>query len=807
MPMGERGRGGGRGAGGSSRAPGSAVTSVTGRIFREGWSRVRGSRQGLGDGGRRHGQMVRAARGNRAAVFKAIRSGGCHDRAALVRQLEYLTTKSSHIVDSRGVLDGRETLTADEIGAVADRYVRRWRDGLHPKLGHTTHMLMSFPVGTKGTDVRDIASEVCARFFSAEDSHFDYLIAVHEDRAHPHAHVVLNRRSQEGELFWLGKDHRFNYDDLRVAMVEAAETHGVRLEATRRLDRGLVHYAPRTQEVYAAHEEGRLPVERERTGRDLRTAEAQVRRVAKEYRRLGRVEQEAELGEALFRAGELLARGGKLEPHGEVYAPREQSFEELRAAFEARLERVDALIAEKPDAERPAMEKARHAVLRDMALKGDVAETDLRIDREAALAPPSDGGTYSAANIRAEGLDALQSPELRARVETALRETGIGSALVLARIEAGAEDAALERDWLAQDLRAIAGRGGLDLARDDHRALAEARLDAVHVDLGVALAEAGVLRTAGVEEVDALDFHYDEAAVERRCQAIRESLLRDGLSEAQVVDQAAAIEERACAEIAREQRDWIERMADDAVFPVTPSALYRETEDGTLALASSEVGHEVQQGVGLLLEYVGGSEDVADTIAASLSETFPTMPEHLARGLGRSYATAYALRMAEVAQEAPHGLEKGLGEDEATLHRQGAPRAAQGLSHGAGASPWAREVPYPEIDRIVARMRADGHARPFDDAAQRLAFRREVEEALGADAVVALRAGDADALMPMLDDRTDRLRAAFAYLKSDPDHAIAHGDAIRHVIDELVAREVEEERLVHGHQLGDGLTH
>jgi hypothetical protein len=83
-------------------AKSDAVTAVTGEIFREGWSRVRGSTQGLGE---KRKQMTRAAKGHRAAVFKAIRSGGTHTKGQLSNQLEYLTSKSTHIVDSRGVLD------------------------------------------------------------------------------------------------------------------------------------------------------------------------------------------------------------------------------------------------------------------------------------------------------------------------------------------------------------------------------------------------------------------------------------------------------------------------------------------------------------------------------------------------------------------------------------------------------------------------------------------------------------------------------------------------------------------------------
>jgi hypothetical protein len=113
-----------------------AVQSVTGEIFREGWSRVRGSMQGLHS---KKPQMIRAAKGHRAAVFKAIKSGGTHTKAELSNQLEYLTTKSSHIVDSRGVLDGKKTLSGDEIKGLTDRFASRWDDGFRPKMGHTTH--------------------------------------------------------------------------------------------------------------------------------------------------------------------------------------------------------------------------------------------------------------------------------------------------------------------------------------------------------------------------------------------------------------------------------------------------------------------------------------------------------------------------------------------------------------------------------------------------------------------------------------------------------------------------------------------
>ena len=97
-----------------------AVHDVTGEIFRDGWSRIRGSIQGLQASRQR--QLVRAAAGHRAAVFKAIRGGGTMTRSQLMNQLDYLTTKSSHIVDSSGFLDGKTKLEATEIKDLTERF-------------------------------------------------------------------------------------------------------------------------------------------------------------------------------------------------------------------------------------------------------------------------------------------------------------------------------------------------------------------------------------------------------------------------------------------------------------------------------------------------------------------------------------------------------------------------------------------------------------------------------------------------------------------------------------------------------------
>jgi len=471
-----------------------AVDAVTGEIFRDGWSRIRGSMQGLHAS--RQKQLVRAAAGHRAAVFKAIRGGGTHTKSQLANQLDYLTTKSTHIVDSSGFLDGKSKLEAREVKDLTERFAKRWSAGFKPKLGQTTHMLMSFPIGTRGEDVRDITSNVAERFFQTEEGHFDYIIAVHEDRDHPHAHIVLNRRSQEGEFFFLGRNHRFNYDDFRLAMVEEAEKHGVRLEATRRLERGVVHYPPRTREVYAAKEAGRVPEPRARVGADLDRALEEIANTRVIYHSLAAEassENRDDIADALFRAGELLAQGGKLNLEGGVYMAEEHSFDDLRTRYAEQVERIQGMIAGKPETERPKLEKSLNDIQSRLAHMQPLGLRSVTLTER-----PSDGGVYSEVNIDRDQLDRLREPDVRAQVDTALRGTGISSGVVIARMETGAQNAALERQWIADDLARVAERDGLNLERRADLEAARETLNRAHVQLGIALERHQVLRQDGV---------------------------------------------------------------------------------------------------------------------------------------------------------------------------------------------------------------------------------------------------------------------------------------------------------------------
>lgn len=758
-----------------------AVDAVTGEVFRDGWSRIRGSMQGLYVA--KQSQLARAAAGHRPAVFKAIRGGGTHTKSQLMNQLDYLTTKSTHIVDSSGFLDGKAKLEAKDIKDLTERFAKRWDAGFKLKLGQTTHMLMSFPIGTRGEDVRDIATDVAERFFQTDKGHFDYIIAVHEDRDHPHAHVVLNRRSQDGEFFFLGRNHRFNYDDFRLAMVEEAEKYGVRLEATRRVDRGVVHYPARTSDVYAAKQEGRAPRERERVGQDLTRTLAEIANTRTVYHSLAAEasrEAREDIATALFRAGEVLARGGQLDRTGDVYMAEDQSFEDLRSLYAEKLARVQGMIAEKSDAERPALEK------RLIEIQTQVQHMQPLGLRSSTLSEvPSDGGVYSEANIQKSQLERLTEPRLRSRIDAALRGTGISTSEVVARIETGASNAALEHQWIADDLSNVAEARDLNLERRADLEQARDILNDVHVELGTLLERENVLRRDGVVETEAVSerFHYHGDAVRAMEGTIRQEMRAEGLTVQQIEDREWEVVSRAERRIEAEQRAYLEAHPDLLARPgdvIDRSEPYRETI--TDAARASAITREVDR----IMEGRDVRTSVADAVADDLHVRYPDMPSHLARGLGATYAAVVEIRDTEAINQVrrDNELREGLGsakrDDLLAARGETAPQTdrANRLAD--------------EIARVLEHERAGELSAPFETEAERDAFREEIARVLDDRQLGRLTSGDADALDKVLEDRLDRLYVAKVYLQSDA--ATANTEALRQVVDELADAEYEKHR-------------
>ena len=82
------------------------------------------------------------------------------------------------------------------------------------------------------------------------------MIAVHTDspNKNPHAHIIVNRRGQDGDYFILRRGTEYSYEAFKEAMVDHADRYGIRLEATSRLQRGHIHYPPTDGEWRRAKE-------------------------------------------------------------------------------------------------------------------------------------------------------------------------------------------------------------------------------------------------------------------------------------------------------------------------------------------------------------------------------------------------------------------------------------------------------------------------------------------------------------------------------------------------------------------------
>jgi type IV secretion system T-DNA border endonuclease VirD2 len=458
----------------------------------------------------------------------------------------------------------------------------------------------------------------------------------------------------------------------------------------------------------------------------------------------------------------------------------DQSFEDLRSLYAEKLARVQGLIAEKSDAERPVLEK------RLIEIQTQVQHMQPLGLRSSTLSEtPSEGGIYSDANIDTNQLERLAEPDLKARIDAALRGTGISTSEVVARIETGASKAALEHQWIADDLSKVAEARDLNLERRADLEQARDILNDVHVALGTLLERENVLRRDGVMEAEPVSeqFHYHRDAVRAMEGTIRQEMRADGLTAQQVEDRDWEVVSRAERRIEMEQRAYLEAHPDLLARPgdvIDRSEPYREAI--TDAARASEITREVDR----IMEARDLCTSVADAVADDLRARYPDMPSHLARGLGATYAAVVEIRDTEAINQVRRETEMrdglGSGTRDALL-------AARG-----GTAPQSDRADRlaDEIARVLDHERAGELSAPFETEAERGAFRGEIARVLDVRQLERLTSGDADALEKVLEDRLDRLYVAKVYLQSDA--ATANTEALRQVVDDLADTEYEKHR-------------
>jgi type IV secretory pathway VirD2 relaxase len=114
-------------------------------------------------------------------------------------------------------------------------------------------LVLSMPAETDPTVLRDAARAFAHEVFA---DRFDYAFALHTDAAHPHVHLEVRARGDNGERL---NPKKADLENWRQAFAQALRDRGVEAEATPRRARGITRRAERMplRKMRERHEAGR----------------------------------------------------------------------------------------------------------------------------------------------------------------------------------------------------------------------------------------------------------------------------------------------------------------------------------------------------------------------------------------------------------------------------------------------------------------------------------------------------------------------------------------------------------------------
>ena len=160
-----------------------------------------------------------------------------------------------------------------------------------PKRGHTDHIILSFPKGTEAELAEAISREWAQEVFGGDyRDRYRYVAALHCNTDHVHAHVLVDKVGMEdGKFLSISRHSEISYDMMRELHAQIAGEHGLVLNASSRLSRGIMENAPRDTDLQAARKEGREPVVAPLDPESRALREAEIRRHAEGYRQLAQL--------------------------------------------------------------------------------------------------------------------------------------------------------------------------------------------------------------------------------------------------------------------------------------------------------------------------------------------------------------------------------------------------------------------------------------------------------------------------------------------------------------------------------------
>lgn len=432
--------------------------------------------------------LWRMAQGSNSVVLKKISRGGTHSAKQLGMQMDYLFGKSTSLFGNmiEHDPDGR-SLSREERKEI----VEMWSDGWSgaPKNGQTTHLLLSFPADLSPKKAKLIAEAWASEMFQsgihAEDE-WAYVAALHTDRANPHVHIVVNNRGIANRTwFFMARSHVFNLVMMKERIVEIAAEDGVQLDATSRLERGILSYGPSRAEIEGAKREHRPVRERMREGRALADALAEIAVTATMSRSLAGIADQvlqAEIAANLTKAASVLERGGIILPKDMEITMQSDAVttrSDLRQEFAGWFENAEDLVAAKPAHERNDVRRELYEISGNVleALGDERGAALMRRGARAAIYQTRLDTDQINREGRSVEISPIASGEMRRDVQAEGAKIGIRPEIIAARLDTGAGNAWQEREWMKADLLAVAEAKRLDLTREKDRSLAAELVD------------------------------------------------------------------------------------------------------------------------------------------------------------------------------------------------------------------------------------------------------------------------------------------------------------------------------------------
>jgi len=388
--------------------------------------------------------------------------------------------------------------------------------------------------------VRDIAMDWTEHFFESGEygDQWDYVLAVHDDRAHKHAHIILNNRGVEkGTWFSCWAEGVMSPQLMREKQAEIAERYGVMLDATTRLERGIFEKPAGIEEIYRAKEEARLPREIALTAQESAIAQAQVVGFARDYKTLAdlldRIDQR-HMACAVRGMADGLGSGTPWNfTEGEIDMKDIKTVGDAIDYSERTIEALRLKAEELDPAERAAFEAKAAPIIADLSQMVPDPELRARFGKQLEEPyPPGAGSEVLIAALQSGNDDGLRDVLERAE------EAGMDSEELVARIAAGGtRNYGMAQDWVERDMNAVLAKDGLSVktASDDQLDAALEQVDGVMDALMERAKEIGVQIgvTLAEEEAATLPLVEDDRTPNPYLQELAD-MLRDGkLTEAQ----------------------------------------------------------------------------------------------------------------------------------------------------------------------------------------------------------------------------------------------------------------------------------